>query len=163
MFRDAQQRFLLIGRNAWLSQQNRREEQISLNSAMKILGTKLIEVCCGLFETLEGSTPSALESDNYNLTSELITMLSDDLFNGCCCPKVYSYEKIYKKPTNAVMLGILNIILVGFHAILRNFLLDLVTFKLNVTLAACPALFFCSIKTLFQKRCYALPRNGQHP
>ena len=24
-------------------------------------------------------------------------------------------------------------------------------------------LFFCSIKTLFQKRCYALPRTGQHP
>ena len=38
--------FLLIGRNAWLSQ------QISLNSTMKILGTKRIEVCCGLFETL---------------------------------------------------------------------------------------------------------------
>ena len=33
----------------------------------------------------------------------------------------------------------------------------------NVTLAACPALFFCSIKTLFQKRCYALPCTGPHP
>ena len=77
--------FLLIGRNAWLSQ------QISLNSTMKNLGTKLIEACCGLFETLEGSTPSASESDNYSLTSELITMLSDDLFNCCCCPKVHSY------------------------------------------------------------------------
>ena len=75
--------FLLISRNAWLSQ------QFSLNSTMKILGTKLIEVCYGLFETLEGSTPSALEYDNYNLTSELITMLSDDLFNCCCCPKVH--------------------------------------------------------------------------
>ena len=43
--------FLLIGRNAWLSQ------QISLNS----LGTKLIEVCCGLFETLKGSTLQHLQ------------------------------------------------------------------------------------------------------
>ena len=65
----------MIGRNAWPSQ------QISLNSTMKILGTKLIEVCCGLFETLEGSKPSPLEYDNYNLTSELTTILSDDLFN----------------------------------------------------------------------------------
>ena len=64
---------------------------------MKNLGTKLIEACCGLFETLEGSTPSASESDNYSLTSELITMLSDDLFNCCCCQMVYSYLKITNK------------------------------------------------------------------
>ena len=83
--------FLWIGRNAWLSQ------QFSLNSTMKILGTKLIEVCYGLFETLEGSTPSALEYDNYNLTSELITMLSDDLFNCCCCPKFIRTRKYTNK------------------------------------------------------------------
>ena len=51
----------------------------------------------------------------------------------------------------------------SFHAIVRNFLLDLVTFKLNVTLAACPAVLFCSIKALFQKRCYALSCTGPHP
>ena len=77
--------FLLISRNVCLSQ------QISLNSTMKILGTKRIEVCYGLFETLEGSTPSALEYYNYNLTSELIAILSEDLFNCCCCPEVHSY------------------------------------------------------------------------
>ena len=60
--------FLLIDRNACLSQQITG----SLSSTVKNLGTKLIEVCCGLFETLEGSVPSALELDNYSLTSELI-------------------------------------------------------------------------------------------
>ena len=46
-----------------------------------------MEVCCGLFETVEGSTRSASESDNYSLTSELITMLSDDLFNVAAAQK----------------------------------------------------------------------------
>ena len=73
--------FLSIGKNAWLSQ------QICLISTMKILGTKLIEVCCGLFETLQGSTQSVLESDNYNLTSDMITILSDDLFNCAAAQK----------------------------------------------------------------------------
>ena len=84
--------FLLIGRNAWLS----GSQQISLNRTMKILGTKLIAVCCGLSENLEGFTSSALESDTYNLNSESITALSYDVFNCCCCPKVHSYLKIYK-------------------------------------------------------------------
>ena len=51
----------------------------------------------------------------------------------------------------------------SFHAIVRNFLLDLVTFKLNVTLASCPPVFFRSIRTLFQKSCHASPPTGQHP
>ena len=51
----------------------------------------------------------------------------------------------------------------SFHAIVRNFLPDLVTFKLNVTLASCPPVFFWSIKTLFQKSCHGTPRTGPHP
>ena len=58
--RELSKDFLLIGRNAWLSQ------QISPNSTMKILGTKLIEVCCGLFETLDldWSSPSTLSASD---------------------------------------------------------------------------------------------------
>ena len=60
---------------------------------VEIPGTKF---CCGSVEILEGSTPSESESGDCNLTTELITMLSDDLFNCCCCSKVYSNVKMYK-------------------------------------------------------------------
>ena len=40
-----------------------------------------------LYETLKGSTPSASEYDSYNLTSKLITVLSDDLFQLLLQPK----------------------------------------------------------------------------
>ena len=55
-----------------------------------------LKFCCNFVETLEGSTQWACESDDYNLTSKLITMLSDDLFNYFCCPKVYFNLKLYK-------------------------------------------------------------------
>ena len=38
-----------------------------------------------------------------------------------------------------------------FHAIVRNFLLDLVMFKLNVTMIARMPVFFKFLKTIFQK------------
>ena len=73
--RELSKDFLLIGRNAWLSQ------QISPNSTMKILGTKLIEVCCGLFETLDldWSSPSTLSASD--LASEGRELYSSPLFS----------------------------------------------------------------------------------
>ena len=72
--RELSKDFLLIGRNAWLSQ------QISPNGTMKILGTKLIEDCCGLFETLDldWSSPSTLSASD--LVSEGRELYSSPLF-----------------------------------------------------------------------------------
>ena len=54
-----------------------------------------------------------------------------------------------------------------FHAIFENLgwiIVDIVTFKLATWLwQLAQRFFFCSIKTLFQKRFYALPRTGPHP
>ena len=54
----------------------------------------------------------------------------------------------------------------SLHAIVRNFVLDLVTFKVNVTLAAPCAFFFAQLKPFFKKGatgCHALDSTSASP
>ena len=138
----------------------------SEQKSQKVLGPCFSMNCPKYLKTrasptrLEGSTRSASESvaqsgwfwQQQFWAIWLIMMLSDDLFNCGCCSKVYSNLKVYRAISKVMIQGKLKVILVSCtvrHAIVWNFVQDLATFKLNMSLAGCPVFWFCSIKTLF--------------
>ena len=136
--------FLLIGRNAWLSQ------QISPNSTMKILGTKLIEVCCGLFETLDldWSSPSTLSASD--LVSEGRELYSSPLFWEVIF-QPYQYRffvlNFCKAAAEVIIQTYLMRVARHFEKIAQFWSRSIIRRDHRAHLQ-----FFCTLKTAFQKR-----------